>query len=581
MKGYQLKITVKGSSPPIWRRVVVPSGITFADLDQIIEYLFGWTHSHLYDFRILDEDLLIIEEPDSYYEEEANVEIIDDYFYETAKINYTYDFGDCWEHTILVEKEVDYDENFPIVLKSKGPNLIEDCGGIHEFYNVIDMAEPFEIDVANRYMKEHMLFQRNDSYKNVIDMPNQSEDALLEKIREWEEEGEEVFQTFEEFHEKLIESYVQNFSLEDIFQDYSKREIIEMVKENHFSGYSSFKKMELVKWFVEKIMDNSYMEQIIRQSSKTEVELFEKVIQEGHLLCPIELLEHVGILFQYCGYIHGYLIVPNDVKKNYKKICKNAPWKKERDRKWKIQSYIRSCIDFYGVLSFKDIADIYKHYEKRTVTEEELRQLSEEVSEQEEWSVKEELLMDEALAEDQMYQFVLQEQSGLPYYMPKSKEEFLDGKLLGGEDVDILIQGFAQFLRTNMFVSLHESQTMILLVEDMLRHNRSIEEIKNTILRFKDQKVNKRLEGELVGFLMCFSDCTRRWENKGFTPFEREEMDEKKKRTGLKTLSSQAYEETMKIDNVIPFEKEKKIYPNDPCPCGSGKKYKHCCGRKK
>ena len=24
----------------------------------------------------------------------------------------------------------------------------------------------------------------------------------------------------------------------------------------------------------------------------------------------------------------------------------------------------------------------------------------------------------------------------------------------------------------------------------------------------------------------------------------------------------------------------KKIYPNDPCPCGSGKKYKQCCGRK-
>ena len=24
----------------------------------------------------------------------------------------------------------------------------------------------------------------------------------------------------------------------------------------------------------------------------------------------------------------------------------------------------------------------------------------------------------------------------------------------------------------------------------------------------------------------------------------------------------------------------RKIYPNDPCPCGSGKKYKKCCGRK-
>ncbi|MCM1344401.1 MAG: SEC-C metal-binding domain-containing protein [Muribaculaceae bacterium] len=32
-------------------------------------------------------------------------------------------------------------------------------------------------------------------------------------------------------------------------------------------------------------------------------------------------------------------------------------------------------------------------------------------------------------------------------------------------------------------------------------------------------------------------------------------------------------------ENRTPIVKEKKIYPNDPCPCGSGKKYKKCCGR--
>ena len=33
---------------------------------------------------------------------------------------------------------------------------------------------------------------------------------------------------------------------------------------------------------------------------------------------------------------------------------------------------------------------------------------------------------------------------------------------------------------------------------------------------------------------------------------------------------------------VIPITRsEPKIYPNDPCPCGSGKKYKKCCGKKK
>ncbi len=36
------------------------------------------------------------------------------------------------------------------------------------------------------------------------------------------------------------------------------------------------------------------------------------------------------------------------------------------------------------------------------------------------------------------------------------------------------------------------------------------------------------------------------------------------------------YVEAKKANTVI---KDKKIYPNDPCPCGSGKKYKKCCGR--
>lgn len=36
------------------------------------------------------------------------------------------------------------------------------------------------------------------------------------------------------------------------------------------------------------------------------------------------------------------------------------------------------------------------------------------------------------------------------------------------------------------------------------------------------------------------------------------------------------YREQKKSGTVV---KEKKIGRNDPCPCGSGKKYKHCCGR--
>ena len=34
-----------------------------------------------------------------------------------------------------------------------------------------------------------------------------------------------------------------------------------------------------------------------------------------------------------------------------------------------------------------------------------------------------------------------------------------------------------------------------------------------------------------------------------------------------------------KEENVV--RKQKKIYPNDPCPCGSGRKYKKCCYKNK
>ena len=46
MKGYQLKITIKGSKPPIWRRVVVSEQCTFCQLHQVIQEDFGWYDYH-------------------------------------------------------------------------------------------------------------------------------------------------------------------------------------------------------------------------------------------------------------------------------------------------------------------------------------------------------------------------------------------------------------------------------------------------------------------------------------------------------------------------------------------------------
>ena len=87
---------------------------------------------------------------------------IDEFLEVGSKFIYTYDFGDDWRHIITVEKLVEYEERFPQVIKFKGPNMIEDCGGIYGFYNFIDEAEPFDMDAVNEKMSRWSLDQAEE-----------------------------------------------------------------------------------------------------------------------------------------------------------------------------------------------------------------------------------------------------------------------------------------------------------------------------------------------------------------------------------------------------------------------------------
>jgi len=49
---YQIKVTLKGSKPPIWRRIQVTSATTLAQLHHILQRVMGWEGSHLYQFAV-------------------------------------------------------------------------------------------------------------------------------------------------------------------------------------------------------------------------------------------------------------------------------------------------------------------------------------------------------------------------------------------------------------------------------------------------------------------------------------------------------------------------------------------------
>ena len=109
---YQLKITLKWSKPPIWRRVLVRGDMTLDRLHNVIQIAMGWTDSHLHQF-IAGSGFArtFYGRPDPEFADMGS-EMLNEKRFTVAdlapaakrKFIYEYDFGDSWKHEVCVEK---------------------------------------------------------------------------------------------------------------------------------------------------------------------------------------------------------------------------------------------------------------------------------------------------------------------------------------------------------------------------------------------------------------------------------------------------------------------------------------------
>jgi len=138
---YQLKITLRGSKPPIWRRVIVPATFHLYKLHQVIQAAMGWDDSHLHQF-IIEGEYYSIPSPDDWEPviDERRYALSRIAPYEMMKFVYEYDFGDSWEHIVLVEKilPAEAGRQYPICIKGKRACPPEDVGGVWGYENFLE-----------------------------------------------------------------------------------------------------------------------------------------------------------------------------------------------------------------------------------------------------------------------------------------------------------------------------------------------------------------------------------------------------------------------------------------------------------
>lgn len=130
---YQLKITLKDSKPPIWRRLLVPGDTTLARLHRIIQEAMGWWDYHLHQF-IVGGVYYGEPSPDDWHEvnDERRIRLSQIAPSEKSRFVYEYDFGDDWIHTVQVEKVLppNPEQKLPVCVKGKRACPPEDVGGI-------------------------------------------------------------------------------------------------------------------------------------------------------------------------------------------------------------------------------------------------------------------------------------------------------------------------------------------------------------------------------------------------------------------------------------------------------------------
>jgi len=143
---YQFKISLLGIRPTIWRQIQVPDSYTILDLHNAIQGAMGWDNFHLYKFTmgINDYDAM---------PEGRRIKSV--FSLENCRAYYEYDFGDCWEHEVLLEKILPSvpGVKYPICIAGKRACPPEDCGGTPGYSNLL------------RIIKNH----RHAEYKNIME----------------------------------------------------------------------------------------------------------------------------------------------------------------------------------------------------------------------------------------------------------------------------------------------------------------------------------------------------------------------------------------------------------------------------
>ena len=413
--------------------------------------------------------------------------------------------------------------------------------------------------------------------------------------------------------------------LREYLTKYTKEELLDQARSFEIKKCSGLRKADLIN----RIVDTFCAEEMLRSRlaclTKEQMDLFRKACISPTAVSVNEVVDAM----QLCRYWIGYFEDPTDrfcvfedVAVAFSKIDDKAFQLKQCRKGWLVKC-IHFFIQYYGIAPIEVIYEMYRQKVKDSIDEMigMLWEMPVDIVESclftmdklgmEGWPKENPLYSEKGifvhlqLFEDAEFDYLLRQQMDKDFYIP-SAQQIDEICRIGYEASSSAYKKLESFFTKKLKFSYEQAVTWCLQVWANSYEGESPSKIINKMteanIEFEEKMIN-----ELLELLVTAHNNTRMKENRGYKPSEmvrKKSVDKmptivpasSNAAAILKDAAPQLQAMGVPVDlngntdviqttmfpsglNGEPIRVEKKIYPNDPCPCGSGKKYKKCCGK--
>ncbi|MCD7751986.1 MAG: SEC-C domain-containing protein [Lachnospiraceae bacterium] len=624
---FQLKMMRKNLKPPIWRRGLVPANITFAQLALILEEILELPKSANYEFEFYQKKVKFSEWHENmrrgdYYYDFRNAP--DHFVNNWLKKEKWFTFRICEsgeslpEYRVEIEKEA-IDPRFsdsarpvecPVLMVTK---KTDDDKFWTSSYPVNDRFQELyhlekreaEYHYLDELLKEIYEQKKGLGYcSEMVNRDTHTKESAYHAIQNFAKEFKSYSSNISDISLKesmsmdeneAVETYKgpvvknavmprQRSTVEKALLIYTQKELLEDA-ENLGLQLAGKSKAKIAFEIARYLLDPDHMRGKLLEFSEEELDAFEILIENPFMKPTEEEIDHLEALWDL-GYVTVYMDgayeVPEDAEAVYQVIKRNGYREFHRQAVW-ILNCLYAFSDLYYVAPVKVLYRMYKRDRALTVPFADFLNLYEKIPEEmNPCCVIDDKIMLSHLAEDGRYKLFDMRQTGTEFYIP-TKEEI---ECLSRDGYPSCVEEYQKleaFLQNRLEMDEDRCSELCRSAYRMFRSDGEpsdfVKDLEDKKIRFTSRKASEDFNDLLTQAYLH----TWKVELLGHTIMEISQP------TASVTVSSKATaSESSNISfvsdsgekTVKKTEPVKKIYPNDPCPCGSGKKYKKCCGRK-